>query len=213
MRTLAILTLLLIMSILHSNAQEPKEAISKRINLSGYFGAGMSYFGVSNAPNSPSYESIEFRFGLIVNRTLNSILKLKAGLILSTKLKRESYYPAPISLLANYSLDKTASSRTHFSIDIPIMVQVSILKELMNVKIGANLRFWFPNNANVDALTGRNELGLILGLNRNVSKRVNIGAEFYSGLTKIYSYTESSSSTKKANVTNNFLQIGVEYLF
>ena len=88
-------------------------------------------------------------------------------------------------------------------------------KTKLGIKAGLNSRFWAPNNANVDVLTARGEIGMLGGISYKITNRINIGLDYYYGLTDIWggSYFTGIAQTGEFHVRNQFTQLTVEHSF
>jgi hypothetical protein len=75
-----------------------------------------------------------------------------------------------------------------------------------------NYRFFLPNNNDVDFLTNRGDIGILVGASYSVTKRIDLGIEYCIGLTTIYSASGTiDSSNFTLNTKNQFGQIRLEY--
>ncbi|MCW5912070.1 MAG: hypothetical protein KIT62_13430 [Cyclobacteriaceae bacterium] len=185
-----------------------------------FLSVGGSSFDVNGLPSSPSYASLELRLGTGIVKPIGKYFDLKSGLNIGLKVKRKSYFFGP-SRQFTYkpwvmlSLDEAASNRNHLFIDIPLSLQFNYPKYRLGLKGGLNFRFWAPNDKSVDVLTGRSEIGMLGGISYNLIKRINIGLEYYYGLTDILggSYYENNSHLMEYHVRNQFTQITIEHNF
>ena len=175
-----------------------------------------STFDVTGFPSSPNYASLELRLGAGIVKPLGKYFDLKSGVYLGLKMKRQSYYFGPSKQYTyepwvHHGLDQTASSRNHIVLDIPFTLQFKPPKTKLGLRAGLNARFWAPNNANVDVLTARPELGLLGGVSHKLVKAINIGFDYYHGLTDIHSGSMSQSG--EFHVRNQFIQLTLEHYF
>ena len=203
-----------------SFAQILNSDFNKKLRYTRAVNIARSTFDVTGFPSSPVYPSLELRLGAGILKPLAKHLDLKSGIYLGLKLKRQSYY---FGLSKQYTtepwvlpaLDEAASSRNHFFVDIPLVLQFNPPKTRIGLKGGLNFRFWAPNNDSVDVLTARPEIGLIGGISYNLIKNISIGLEHYYGLTDILggSYTGTNNQLTRYHVRNQFTQITIEQTF
>ncbi len=72
--------------------------------------------------------------------------------------------------------------------------------------------FSFPYNKDVDFLTNKNDIGIITGISYRGFNRLEIGFDYYFGITKLYSSSGTVDSTEFTfNTRNQFAQIRIEY--
>lgn len=201
-------------------AQASNVIIEKKVRYARFFGIARSSFDVNNLPSSPSYASLEVRLGYGIVKPIGKYFELKSGLNLGLKAKRKSYFFGPSKQFAYepwvmLSLDEAASNRNHFFAEIPLALQFNPPRTRIGLKGGLNFRTWAPNNNSVDALTARQEIGVLGGISYNLIKRINIGVEHYYGLTDILngSYPGNNTHLMKYQVRNQFTQITIEQFF
>jgi hypothetical protein len=192
----------------------------KNFRYTGFLSVARSSFAVNGYPSSPSYPSLELRLGAGIAKPIGKYFELKSGLYLGLKVKRESYFYGPSKQYTQepgliYSLDKAASDRSHLFVDLPLTLQLNLPKTKIGLKAGLNSRFWVPNNDNVDVLTARQEIGMLGGISYNLIKRINIGLDYYYGLTDISggSYSINNSQLAEYHVRNQFTQLTIEHKF
>jgi len=175
-----------------------------------------STFEVNGFPSSPDYSSLELRIGAGIVKPLGKYFDFKTGVYLGLKVKRQSYFFGPSKQFTKEpcvlpALDEAASSRNHFLVDIPFTLQFNPAKTKIGLRAGLNTRFWAPNNDNVDVLTARPEVGLLGGISHKLVKSINIGFDYYQGLTHIYGGNNSQSG--EFHVRNQFIQLTFEHSF
>lgn len=214
MKLIYLLFLFLVANVF-ANAQTTEDSPSKKLQLSASMGTGVSYFKMYNIPDSPPYESVESRLGFMLTKPLNKVLSLRAGLFFGTKFKRESYYFGPNKQFTTHAtvikpLDETVSKRNHYMFDIPVLLQINLFGGAVGLKVGANPRFWTPNNSDVDPLTALHEIGVFTGVNRKLSKKLTAGIDFYAGYTNIFPAT-IIYGPRPIKVTNQYIQFFLEY--
>jgi hypothetical protein len=189
---------------------------NKKLRYTRALSIARSTFVVTGLPSSPDYASLELRLGAGIVKPIGKYFDFKSGVYLGLKIKRQSYFfglskqftKEPWVLRA---LDEAASSRNHFLIDIPFALQFNPLKTKLGLRAGLNTRLWAPNNDNVDVLTARPEIGLLGGVSHKLVKALNIGFDYYHGLTDIYSGSISQSG--EFHVRNQFIQLTLEHYF
>jgi len=189
---------------------------NKKLRHTRALSIARSTFDVTGFPSSPDYASLELRLGAGIVKPIGKYFDLKSGVYLGLKMKRKSYYFGPSKQYTyepwvHPGLDETASSRNHIVVDIPFTLQFKPPKTKLGLSAGLNARCWAPNNANVDVLTARPELGLLGGVSHKLVKAINIGFDYYHGLTDIYGGNISQSG--EFHVRNQFIQLTLERYF
>lgn len=181
---------------------------------SGVFSVGRSTFE-SNIPAPSKFPAVEFRVGMGLSKPLNKLLDMKSRLNIGVKWKRDSYInQGQVSGISPLfmGLDRLASNRNHYFIDIPLLLQFNFPHPALGVNMGINYRFFLPNNHAVDALTNRGEIGLMAGTTYRIGKWMGVGLDYTIGLTKIYQTSGTiDSSQVSLDVFNHFGQIRLEY--
>ncbi|HRE67529.1 MAG TPA: hypothetical protein PLM56_07685 [Cyclobacteriaceae bacterium] len=215
-----IILILFLLSCYSTLAQESNVINYKKFRYTKFLSVGGSSFDVNGFPSSPSYTSLELRLGTGIVKSVGKYFDLKSGLNIGLKVKRKSYFFGPSRQFtykpwAMPSLDEAASNRSHLFIDIPLSMQFNYPRYRLGLKGGLNFRFWAPNDKSVDVLTGRSEIGMLGGISYNLIKKINIGLEYYYGLTDIWggSYYENNSHLIEYYVRNQFAQIAIEHTF
>lgn len=216
-----IITITLLLLSSQSSVSQISDVINDtKFRYTRFIGVARSSFDVNGLPSSPSYASLELRFGFGILKPLGKYFEVKSGLNLGLKVKRKSYFFGPSKQFTSEpwvmkSLDETASSRNHLFVEIPLTLQYTPPKSRIRLKGGLNFRFWAPNDDSVDVLTAKPEIGMLGGISYNLIKRINIGIEHYYGLTSILkgSYSGNNSQLIEYNVMNQFTQIVIEQTF
>ncbi len=190
------------------NGRRSYDKISYAVLLSG----GRSVFNVHGSSYSPRYPTVELRAGGVLIKPLGNQLKLRAGVEVSFKRKRDSYFYGPGGIYTrqrnvNLMLDDASSKRHHVSVNIPLQFDYQLPYLNWSVGGGACARFWNFQKGYIDGLASRKEWGIRSAIYRKISPRLNAGADFYWGLSTIY------FGSSRIKVTNQFMQLRVEYLF
>lgn len=201
-------------------AQIINSDFNKNLRYTKALSIARSTFDVTGLPSSPDYASLELRLGAGIVKPIAKYFDLKSGVYLGLKIKRQSYFFGLSKQYTNElwvlpALDEAASSRNHFFVDIPLTLQFNPPKTKIGLKGGLDFRFWAPNNDSVDALTARQEIGLLGGISYSLFKKITIGLEHYYGLTDIWggSYIGNNSQLIQYHVRNQFTQITIEQNF
>lgn len=214
-----ITTILFLLTWQLSFAQISNVINDKKFRHTRFLSVARSSFDVNGFPSSPSYSSLEFRLGVGIVKSLGAYFELKSGLNLGLKVKRKSYFFGPLMQFTYEpwvmpSLDETASGRNHLYADIPLALQCNLLKTRIGLKGGLNFRLWAPNDASVDVLTAKPEVGMHGGISYHLAKGISIGVEHYYGLTDILnrSYFRDNPYVHY-RVRNQSTQITIEQIF
>ena len=166
-----------------SFAQILNSDFNKKLRYTRALNIARSTFNVTGFHSSPDYPSLELRLGLGILKPIAKHFDFKSGVYLGLKMKRQSYY---FGLSKQYTfepwvlpaLDEAASSRNHFFVDVPAVLQFNPRNTRIGLKGGFNFRCWAPNNDSVDILTARLEIGLLGGISYRVIKNI-IGWHVY----------------------------------
>ncbi len=184
-----VLIVVFLLNVFFLKAQESTiENESKKITFSPYFGIGRSQFNSSPRAQS-TFPSLEFRGGPTINIPLNSSFAISSGFIFGGRIKREAFNKSGqgYTIYPPYlDLDAVASSRNHYFFEIPLMLQFNVPHPKLSLSLGGNLRFFMPNNDNVDFLTNRSEFGFLAGISYPLGDRWKIGGEYFAAITNIY---------------------------
>lgn len=205
---------------------------SKKFDLGLLFGIGNSYF-THNVDTEKSFPHAEIKTGIIVKKKLIKSLSIKTGLNLGLKLRRKPYYTyygfavlidqedfnnlSIVDFVQN--MDKTLN-RKHGFIELPLSVQLNLLKKL-SISVGGNFRWYFPkeqiNYFDLDYISGHEDYGILTGFSYLISNKVSLGFDYYHGLNKIYSNYDIGTfyyfPNERQYVTNKFVQVAIEYDF
>lgn len=185
----------------------PDDHLGKNIRMNLF--AGISRATFESNPSAPSkFPTAEFRLGVGINKPISKVIELRSRLTIGTRLKRES-----IGQLVVYSrLDEVASNRNHYFYEMPVLIQFNLPHPKLGLNIGINYRFFFPNNEQVDLLTGRGEIGIITGITFLHFSKFDLGIDYYMGITEVFSATYvGPTSIDRFSATNNFMTLRVEY--
>lgn len=195
-------------------SQTAESATGNDLQFSVLAAVGRSTFK-SNPSSANSFASPEIRLGLSMTKPLSRLISVRTGFLTGVKIKTEAINkPGQNSTLGPpYSdLDELASNRSHFFLEVPLSAQVNLTKKV-GLEFGGNYRFFMPNNDNVDALTNRGDAGLIGGASYKITKQLNIGLQYYFGLSKIYTSSGLINSQEFTfDVRNEFALVRIEYL-
>ncbi len=202
--------------LLNSNlcvAQIAKGVNDRKFIYTRALSIARSAFDVTGFPSSPDYASLELRLGAGIVKPIGKYFDVKSGVYLGLKMKRQSYYFGPSKQYTyepwvHPGLDQTASSRNHIVVDIPFTLQFKPPKTKLGLSAGLNARCWAPNNANVDVLTAQPEIGLLGGVSHKLYRAINIGFDYYKGLTDIHGGSLQHSG--EFHVRNQFVQLTLE---
>jgi len=202
-------------------AQEVPITSIKKIKFSASAGIARSTFDF-NVPSPSKFAAPEFRLGLRVTKPISKVFEVKSGLSFGVKVKREAYNKTDsagsfvvVTPPMFMNTDELASKRNHYFLEIPLLLQIHFDHPALGFRTGLNTRFWQPNNSDVDLLTARPELGAMAGAFFRINRKVDVGVDYYYGITKIdySSYAIDSSPPSDFIMRNRFLQLTVDYTF
>ncbi|HPH45579.1 MAG TPA: hypothetical protein PLJ60_11145 [Chryseolinea sp.] len=214
MKHLTILVAFLLSTLIVLGQSEKGYLSNNKIIYTGFFSVGRSTFKSSlSAPSA--FPTLELRMGAGISKSLGEIIELRSRLAFGVKFKREAYNKPGQSYVIGppfMELDEVSSSRNHYFLEIPLVIQFNLPHPKLGFNIGANYRFFLPNNSDVDFLTNRSDLGIITGLTYRGFGRLEIGMDYYFGITKLYSSAGTIDTTEfELNTRNQFAQIRIEY--
>lgn len=200
-------------------AQELPSNTNRKVRLTAATGFGQSTFAF-NIHSPSKFVTPEFRLSLGVIKPISNFFDLKSGISFGVKMKREAYNTQRAQGLIVMGppfmeTDLLASKRNHYFLEIPLLLQVHFNHPKLGLRSGLNSRFWQPNNSDVDLLTARPELGILVGAYYELNSKLNIGLDYYYGLTKMNNsiYVIDSSQPFTFIMYNRFLQMNLEYKF
>lgn len=209
---LSLITIISFLTILFNqevSAQELGDS-PRKIKFYCLGGIARSVFEV-DIPAS-KFATPEFRLGVGISKPVGK-LEFKSSVLLGLKGTRPSYRVGQIYTQPGvplYMLNDAACKRNHFVVDIPLLVQYNLSNPKVGLRLGADARFWAPNNKNVDVLTSKQEIGLLGGGCINL-KRFSIGLDFYYGLSKIHGGSITyNGELYRFEVINRYSQITIE---
>lgn len=195
-----------------SEAQEPN--LDKRVHYSVFAGVGRSTF-VSDPAAPSKFPTLEVRLGAGLIKPIGNNIELRSRLAFGVKFKREPFNePGQPYVIGPpfMGLDELASNRNHYFFEIPLMVQFNLPHPKLGFSLGGNYRHFLPHNESVDFLTNRREIGIILGASYRLNNRLDVGLDYYFGLSKIYSSSGLIDNQEfTLDAYNQFGQIRFEY--
>ncbi len=208
-----------------SSAQESPGVPNNKVRFTAIAGFGQSTFAF-NIPSPSKFTTPEFRLGLGIIKPLSKFFEVKSGISFGVKMTREPYtkqtaqgflvvVTSPAFMPGFMNADELASKRNHYFLEIPLLLQVHFNHQKVGLRSGINSRFWQPNNSDVDLLTARPELGILVGAYYELNSKLNIGLDYYYGLTKMdkSEYMINSDPPFTLIMYNRFLQMNLEYKF
>ena len=182
-----------------------------------------------HTPSAITFPTTELRIGMGVTKPIVKNLELKSALILGLKIKRRPYFENSNYYLGGMlgMLDETVSNHHHLFFEIPLVLQYNFSKTVfgmpnfVGLRLGVNYRLFFrhsPNDfrysADDDLLNGTKELGVLIGCNFNITKKISVALEYGIGITKIgdmFVYDANRNLSYNSYARNNFIQLKMEY--
>lgn len=194
---------LLVFALVPCFAQKNTDTVKAESKFALFASVGKSSFVISLP--ATDFASTEARLGLEYKKPLNRHFDFITSFQLGIKFKRESYLNGQFYSQPGFpllSVNETASNRDHWLIELPLLLQYSCRYPRLNFRGGIAGRSWFPNNDDVDMLTARREFGLAGGIRYRTKVKVDIGVDFYEGVTKI-----NSGAISQPNGTISYYEI------
>ena len=214
MKHLTIITTFLISALTALGQHEEVSNSNNKIKYTGIFSVGRSTFKSSTSAPS-TFPTLELRMGAGISKPLGKVIELRSRLAFGVKFKREAYNkPGQPYVIGPpfLELDEVASNRNHYFLEIPLVVQFNLPHPKLGFNMGVNYRFFFPYNKDVDFLTNKSDVGIITGISYRGFDRLEIGFDYYFGITKLYSSSGTVDTTEFTfNTRNQFAQIRIEY--
>lgn len=219
MKSISILTALVLVNFYCAIAQELSDIPHNKLRFTATAGFGQSTFDF-NIPAPSKFTTAEFRLGLGIIKPISKFFELKSGISFGVKMKREAYNTQRAQGLIVMGppfmdADLLASKRNHYFLEIPLLLQIHFNHPKLGLRSGINSRFWQPNNSDADLLTARPELGILVGTYYMLSSKLNIGLDYYYGVTKMDKslYVIDSAPPFTFIMYNRSLQMTLDYRF
>lgn len=188
--------------------------LRKKVRYNFFAGVGRSTF--VSGPAAPSkFPTLEVRLAGGLIKPIGRNVELRSRLAFGVKFKQEPYNePGQPYVIGPpfMGLDELASNRNHYFFEIPLIVQFNLPHPKLGFSFGGNYRHFLPHNESVDFLTNRRELGIILGASYRLTNSLDVGLDYYFGLSKIYSSSGLIDIQEfTLDAYNQFAQIRFEY--
>lgn len=173
-------------------------------------GGGRSIFHTNVLKSQTRYPTPEYRFGFIVNSTLNNKVEFQARPFFGIKKRGEVQ-----NVLTPFNFLEESTKRDYVFSEVSFLTNYSVYRNI-KIKSGLNSRFFFPSsNIAYDFLGSRFDFGLIVGFSVKLSNRIYIGSEYMFGLTKVLKLNYFDSNLKPQSglleIQNRIAQITLEY--
>jgi hypothetical protein len=190
---------------------------AKKVNHTFSVGAGRTWFDFNNRLLS-GYPAIEIRLGWGISRQLYEKFILKSGLSVSSRVKRSSYFDGQYYRGPGVPLvrvDETVSKLNHFALEVPLLVEYSLIHTPIAFQLGLRGRDWQATYLKGDILKSRKEVGIITGISHKLKNRLTAELEIYSGLTKLYygSVADPSGNIVNFSMRNRTIMASLSYRF
>ncbi len=160
-------------------------AFGQRVNVPEsrlWIRGGAGLFESDGALTTPNYQTAVFDVGFVRSRTIfNQYLGFEYGGRVGFKARRETYLNkldenGSQELGLNPLIDMTVSDAGHYYLGAPILLSLNVKNT--ELKAGTELRFWMGSNRHlINYLSGRPDIGLIVGLNQKLGDRFIVGVE------------------------------------
>lgn len=206
------LVVVLLLACLNVFAQDTSKPTT---TFFGHLAFGGSQFR-TDIPSPSSFASMEFRIGPGVRLAFNNLFEFESRLLFGSKLKREAANKNGVVTIGPpfMRLDEVSSSRNHAFYEVPVLLRYRIKHPGFALSTGLNYRSFMPNNDDVDFLTARKELQLLAGISISFENGIEIGIEYYFGLTSVYGYSGPVDGEEvDMSVYNNSAMIYYAYTF
>lgn len=186
MKQLLLFTLFLLLNLI-TNAQSVQNSTnSSDIKFHGFAGVGRATIE-TNLSAPTKFPALEIKIGAGISKPLNESLELSSRLTFGSRLKRKSNMSARHD--GRFTIiDEHASNKSHYFIEIPILLQYNFSTLGLGLRAGGNFKQYLSSRSSgmVDMISGRSEFGVIGGAVYSLTDRINIGVEYHAGLTEIY---------------------------
>ncbi len=207
-------------------AQTMDEPSVNKIKFTVAAGAGRSLFATKMLSQFPKTEpNTEVRFGMGMVKPIGKYFDLISGLNIGVKIKGDRAYSSSssVKLISPFTyLEEAVNSRNHYFVEIPLLVQFSILKKKIGFRAGGNYRNFSPNkgyenSGGPDFLSNRKELGILTGVSIRLVDNLKLSASYCFGTTPVYAADVEGGSFggflfDDYRVRNQFSQFTLEYV-
>ncbi len=206
----------LILASLNLFAQS--ESADRNKLIYSVFGAGGRSIFQSDVEGPSKFPTAEVRLGGSVTFKVGKQFDILTRMDFGAKIKREMINQPgqPYTVTGPWiELDRMAA-RTHYFLEIPVMLQYRLLHPKLNVAVGINYRKFFNQDYEelgvIDTFSGRNEIGTIGRIAYRAHPKFTIGVEYCIALTQIYSVVGIYDGEEyKMKTRNQFGQVTLEY--
>lgn len=138
----------------------------------------------TNLSAPDNFSASEFRLGVGLGRSISQSFELRTRLTFGGRLKRDAE-PYGLADSRFNIIDENTSNRNHYFIELPLFLQFNLSNPRIGFRAGGNYRQYLPTKP-VDAYSSQREFGVIAGAYYRLNDRMNIGFDYYFGLTKTF---------------------------
>lgn len=165
------------------DAQTVQETKPGKYDLFAFAGIGRATVQTNlSAPDN--FSAGEFRLGVGLSRSISKAFELRSRLTFGGRLKRDAG-PYALSDSRFNTIDENTSNRNHYFMELPLFLQFNLANPSIGFRAGGNYRQYFPASP-TDAYSGQSEFGIITGIYCRLNDRINLGLDYYFGLTKMF---------------------------
>ena len=204
----SIFILLICVSFYSLGQSLPENTASGKAHIFGFVGVGRSTVK-TNIFAPTNFPALEVRLGAGLHKPLSKYFALKSRLTFGSRLKRGSDAEAVFD--ARFSaIDESRSNRNHYFLEIPLLVQVNFPQIKSGVRAGGNYRQYLPTKP-VDIVSGQSEFGIVAGVFYEITDKIDIGLDYYIGVSKIYTGGGNIDGQEyEITARNRFAQLTLE---
>lgn len=214
-------------------AQTLIDSSTNKMELTISSGAGRSTFATNVLKSQSKFPTTEVRLGLGVIKPIGKHFELISYLNVGSKLKGDRVYPpgsSPPGVSFRLSppfneLEETVNSRNHHFVEIPFLLQFSVLNSKIGFRVGGNYRHFFQNkgyldssgqyNEGPDFLSNKKEFGILGGVSFRIFDNLKLTTSYCFGITKVNAvhYAQLNNFTDfRYDVRNQFSLVALEYI-
>lgn len=183
MKQLSILFLLVCVGFFGSAQTVQQETTNKSIALYGFAGVGRATIETDrSAPTK--FPAFEARLGVGLSKSLNKNFELRSRIVLGNRFKRKPEINT--ATIGKYMIiEESVNNRNHYFFEVPLLLQLNFPQAKLGLRAGGNYRQYFSSKT-VDMFSGQSEFGIITGAYYQVTDKINVGMDYYFGLTNIF---------------------------
>ncbi len=209
---LSLLAIFLLPFLAYAQSEEAPKTEARSYDFNVFLGIGRGTFETNREAPS-KFPTLETRLGIGIIRPILNHLSLKIRPTLGIKFKRKSHITVPrFDPREHMVVDDMASQANRAFLEIPLLLQYHVQRIPLNFAAGINARTFFSSDRSWDYLSGKSEVGMMTGAYYRITPKLNIGLDYYYGLTRFFrGSVGNGTESYNLDIRNNFLQLSLEF--